>query len=85
MIFTAENNENHCKQLKSSSFHVWLFSAHRTPDIYPHAHTPHTLYKIALRTLSAQCVHTRTVCECATHKRTNTLILLYLFLYTLTK
>ena len=59
--------------LKSSSFCVCLFSTHRTPGIYQHAHSPHTLYKIALRTLSTQCVHTRTVCECAAHNCTNTL------------
>lgn len=67
MIFTTEKNENHCEQLKLSSFCVLLFSAHCTPGIYPHVHSPHILYKITLCTLSTQCVHTRIVWECAAH------------------
>ena len=58
---------------------VWAFlfgqiSTHRTLGIFLQAHSPHTLYEIAFRTLSAHCVYTHTVCGCAAHNCTNTLI-----------
>ena len=49
-------------------------SAHSTLVIFRQAHSPHTLYEIVFHTLPAHCVHTRTLCGCAAHNRTNTLI-----------
>ena len=63
--------------LNTPIFWAFLFqqlSAHRTLGIFPHAHSPHTLYEVVFRTLSAHCVHTRRVCGCAAHNRTNTLL-----------
>ena len=72
--FIAKINANHSKKLKSSAFQCAAIFRTPTTGIYPHAHTPHNLYKIALPTLSAHCVHTHTVCECAVQNRTDTLV-----------
>ena len=52
MIFPTENNAN-------LSFCVlpFSYSAHL---VFSHTYSHHTLYEIALRSLSSQCVHNRT-------------------------
>ena len=52
---------------------IYLYFEFSYLDKFPHAHSPHILYEVAIHTLSAHRVHTHTVCGCAAHNRTNTL------------